>query len=740
MADTSQNGYTYQVVVTDSATVPTSVTSAAATLTVNAALSTSAPTSVSANVGQTATFSVTTTGGTSPIFYQWQLNPGGLGSFGNISGATSSSYTTDILTILGNSGDLYRVFISDSATVPTSVTSAAATLTVTALRASSPGNDFTNGAINSNAWDSAAISPEQLTSISCPNSSFCMAVDTNGTAFHYDGKNWITADMIDNGHPLKSVSCANPSHCVAIDTSGYAFIYNGTWSTDAQFDTNGEPTSISCPSSSFCMVIDNNANAFVYNGKTWSDAESVGIASNLTSVSCSNDGECIAVDAQGNGSRYDGTMWTAYSANPISAHRLNAVSCTPNSGSFCMAIDNAGNAFSYNGTTWTHQYDDGAIDSEPLNSVSCLGSAFCMVVDNNGGALRYNGTSWSAVSDIDGTHSITSLSCPTSSFCMGVDHAGNAWEYRAEAANIAIANPGDTSDSSSDNAPLAQSFSVKANGNAASTYKITGFSQPKGVYIDTNNNLWIADSEAAKVYRFPASAQGALNDDLKASVMISNDESTSPSAIVTDSSGNIYVADHEDAIFIYPATAFQVPGTYDAASPSRTITGKRTGLHAPQALAVDGNNNIWVANQSGNSIEKFAAGTEGESNIEPAATISGTRTLLDEPNGIFIDTKGNIWVTNAQVDEIHVFKADSEGNIAPSCIIKSAAIHSPTGITVDSQGNIYQVNDVAADGAINIFAPVSATCDTTTVTPVRSIAGANTVIGKALGLSIGYVF
>ena len=609
---------------------------------------------------------------------------------------------------------------------------------IVALRASSQEHDFTNGAISSSAWDSSTISPAHLTSISCPSTSFCMAIDTEGSAFHYDGKNWSAAETISSGHPLKSVSCASSSYCVAVDTSGYAFVYSDTWSTGSQFDTNGEPVSVSCPSSSFCMVVDNNANSFVYNGKTWSDSESVGIASKLTAVSCTSDAECIAVDAEGNGSRYDGTVWTAYSANPISPNSLNSVSCTPNSGSFCMAVDNAGNAFGFNGTSWTPQYDDGAIDSEPLNSVSCLGSAFCMVVDNHGGVLRYNGATWSAVSDIDGIDSITALSCPTTSFCMGVDQAGNAWEYRAVAANITLPNPGSKTDA---DAPTTQSFDITKHRNVASMHKITGLSQPEAAYIDTNNNLWIADSEAGKVYRFPASAHGAINDDLEASIVLSSDANSSPSAVVTDSSGNIYVADHNDAIFIYPASEYQKPGTYDDASPSTVISGERTGLHTPRALALDSNKNIWVANQSDNSISKFAAQQpEDESNVAPVATIKGSRTLLSEPNAVTIDAKGNIWVTNSKVDEIYVFKAGSTGNTAPSCIIRSDDIHSPSGITVDANGNIYQVNDAEFGGDINIFAPISATCGTTTVNSVKSIAGANTSIGRALGLAIGYVF
>jgi hypothetical protein len=70
-------------------------------------------------VGHAANFSVTVTG-TGPFTYQWQKNNG------NISGATSSSYSTPA-TVSGDNGAIFRVVVSNSAG---SATSASATLTV----------------------------------------------------------------------------------------------------------------------------------------------------------------------------------------------------------------------------------------------------------------------------------------------------------------------------------------------------------------------------------------------------------------------------------------------------------------------------------------------------------------------------------------------------------------------------------------------------------------------------------
>ena len=117
---TSDSGSAFNVIVSNSAG---SVTSNAATLTVNSSavaptISTQ-PTNQTATAGQTATFSVSANG-TAPLSYQWQKNGA------NLSGATSSSYTTPAATTSDN-GSAFSVVVSNSTG---SVTSNAATLTV----------------------------------------------------------------------------------------------------------------------------------------------------------------------------------------------------------------------------------------------------------------------------------------------------------------------------------------------------------------------------------------------------------------------------------------------------------------------------------------------------------------------------------------------------------------------------------------------------------------------------------
>jgi arylsulfatase A-like enzyme len=114
---TADNGALFSVVVTNSIG---NVTSNNATLTVQTPPSiTAQPVNTTVTVGQIATFNVTATG-TAPLNYQWRKNRV------NITGATSSFYTTPATTIADN-GSLFSVVVSNSAG---SVTSNSATLTV----------------------------------------------------------------------------------------------------------------------------------------------------------------------------------------------------------------------------------------------------------------------------------------------------------------------------------------------------------------------------------------------------------------------------------------------------------------------------------------------------------------------------------------------------------------------------------------------------------------------------------
>jgi glucose/arabinose dehydrogenase len=126
--------------------------------------------------GEPATFSVTASG-TAPLSYQWQRDNGAGGSFADITGATSSTLTVSN-TQAADSGAHFRVVVSNAGG---SVTSSAATLTVTDNQPPSPTITITGGLRNGKfdagtpvSFTLAATDPEDGTE---PPSQFTYQVD-----------------------------------------------------------------------------------------------------------------------------------------------------------------------------------------------------------------------------------------------------------------------------------------------------------------------------------------------------------------------------------------------------------------------------------------------------------------------------------------------------------------------------------------------------------------------------------
>jgi len=105
-----------------------------------------------------------------------------------------------------------------------------------------------------------------LSTVSCPTTQFCAAVDEAGNAFTYDGRSWSKADSIDPGHGQfgpSTVSCPTPTFCVAVDLLGNAFEFDGTgWTSLGTIlpqvtlnSINDNVADVSCASTQLCVVI-----------------------------------------------------------------------------------------------------------------------------------------------------------------------------------------------------------------------------------------------------------------------------------------------------------------------------------------------------------------------------------------------------------------------------------------------------------------------------------------------------
>ncbi|HVI09529.1 MAG TPA: SBBP repeat-containing protein, partial [Candidatus Binatia bacterium] len=117
-------------------------------------------------------------------------------------------------------------------------------------------------------------------------------------------------------------------------------------------------------------------------------------------------------------------------------------------------------------------------------------------------------------------------------------------------------------------------------------------------------------------------------------------------------------------------------------------------LNAPRGLAVAANGDLYVANQSGNSILVFNPSYQ----YLPAKTITAG---IDKPSGVAIDPLGNIYVSNWTDGEVTVYSSTGVQNVNSTI----SGLNAPQGIAVDSIGNIYvdeNYQDVRVYGATTV--------------------------------------
>jgi hypothetical protein len=307
------------------------------------------------------------------------------------------------------------------------------------------------------AHAAANTAPPQFTSVSCPTTSFCAAVDSKGSVALLHNGTWSSPQSIDAtatsdfNDTMGTVSCASASFCVAGDNLDEVYTYDGSsWSSAHQLNAAvTEATvgfAVSCPTTSFCLAVDGDFNWYTYNGSTWSAAQVIdsstleGIV--IGEVSCASATFCEAAFGRQTVT-FNGSTWSAPLSIPAGAEgsssstpSIEALSCA--SSTLCAGVgttsNNQGYLDTFNGTAWaTPQIDKTGLGPQAFVSVSCPTTSFCMAPGLDGW-LVYNGSSWGTPQTFsdpggpvgEGPLYANSVSCTSAKFCEEVEDSGYA--------------------------------------------------------------------------------------------------------------------------------------------------------------------------------------------------------------------------------------------------------------------------------------------------------------------------
>ena len=620
----AQSSTRYRVVVSNSLG---SVTSSAARLTVTPVVVgpaiTMQPADQTVTVPATATFTVTATG--TALSYQWQMSSDGGVTFNPVVGGPSAPSLVVTNTILAQSGQRYRVVVSNSAG---SVTSSSALLTVLAAPIAPA---FTTQPLSQTILAGAAVN---FTVVATGTPVPTIQWRINGANL-VDG---VQASGVCAGATVAGVGTASLTlTAVPLACNGAVFSAVATNGVNPDATSNGATLTVNplpVPPNVTLQPVDVTVAAPAT--ATFTAAAS-GVPSPTVQWQQSTDAGVTWANIVG---ATNPRFTTPATVLADSGKRFRAVftnaSGSVNSNGAVLTVTTAPAAFSLPRGV--------AIDSAGNVYVADQGNSTISKITPAGIVSTLAGLAGSAGS-ADGTGTAARFNQPSG---VAVDAAGNI--YVADISNNTIRKITPAGVVST-LAGLAGSP-----GSADGTGSAARFFGPFGVAVDAAANVYVGDADNSTIRKItPAGVVSTLAG--LAGIVGSADGAGSaarfnfPSGVAVDAAGNVYVADlnNNSIRSITPAGVVGTLAGSASGSGSTDGTGNAARFRDPFGVTVDAAGNVYVADASNNTIRKVtSAGVvttlAGSAGFSGSTDGTGSAARFNFPSGVAVDAAGNVYV------------------------------------------------------------------------------------------------
>jgi serine/threonine protein kinase/sugar lactone lactonase YvrE len=231
------------------------------------------------------------------------------------------------------------------------------------------------------------------------------------------------------------------------------------------------------------------------------------------------------------------------------------------------------------------------------------------------------------------------------------------------------------------------------------------FRWPRGIAIDAAGNLFVADTGNNTIRKITpthevttlaglATASGTTNAKGSAARFIA------PQGIAVDAVDNVYVAEFAnntvrkimlDGTVSLLAGSAQIPG-------SENGTGSAAHFRNPWALATDKAGNVYVSDNGNLSLRK----------ISPEGAVITLADSFSNPRGVAVGPNGNIYVADLGNNSIRkITPADKASSL-------TTALSAPENVAVDGHGSVYVtdadgIHRISADGKMILLPSIELT-------------------------------
>jgi uncharacterized protein (TIGR03437 family) len=250
---------------------------------------------------------------------------------------------------------------------------------------------------------------------------------------------------------------------------------------------------------------------------------------------------------------------------------------------------------------------------------------------------------------------------------------------------------------------------------------------PTGIAVDASGNLYIADFLNLRVRK--VSSSGSISTVAGNGVLsFSGDggpalsaQMNGPLGVAADTAGNLYVADTGNNVVrkVAKNVITTIAGNGTAGSNGDGSAGPSAQLSSPMGLAVDASGNLYIADSQNAKVRRVSStgvistaagnGTPGFGGDGAAAT----GAQLNTPLGVVVDAAGNLFIADFSNNRVRkvtpagtistVAGNGNSGYSGDGAPATNAQLNTPTGVALDAAGNLYIAD--AGNNVIRVVTP-----------------------------------